>query len=149
MLYPIAIRQKGSQFVGILPDLPELKIIAANITDVISQARLTVMTHLLALYAQDKPLPNGSDIGDHLSTKATPNPFAGVTWAIISIDAARIKGTKVKLAIELPEPLLTRARHHLAAQSTKTERALSSSSHELNELIIKALQAYLPSYQNS
>lgn len=148
MLYPIAIRNQDQQFIGILPDLPDLTIFADNIAEVISQARFTVMTHLLALYAQGKPLPNGSDISDHLSPSNRPNPFAGVTWAIISIDAARIEGTTVKLSIDLPEPLLTRARHYLANQS-QMECPLPTHSQNLNELITKALQAYLPSYQNS
>lgn len=148
MLYPLAIRQNDHQFVGVLPDFPELTIIAENITDVISQARLTVMTHLLTLYHQGKPLPNGSDISDHLSAQAASKSFLGATWAIISIDAARIKGKKVKLTIELPEPLLTCARHHISALAS-FDCASPSSSHDLNELIVKALQAYLPSYSQT
>lgn len=153
MLFPIAIRQKNNQYFGILPDLPELSIVAPNIAEVISQGRFVIIKHLLSLCDQGKPLPKGSDISDHLGTDdaKTPNKFAGFTWAIISIDAARVAGTNVKLSVELPESLLTRARDHLTAQGLaantsqklKEENSQTQTAADVNDLIIKALVSYL------
>ncbi len=162
MHYPIAIIQKDAVFYGLLPDLPELKIKAQDITGVISQARVCIIRHLYALAANEQPLPSGSDISTHLTHSADEkNNFAGCTWAIVSINAARILGADISLTIEMPERLWHRAQDYLhnKAVANQTEnnasQALntavinasvsdnSSANERLNQLMITALSAYL------
>lgn len=162
MHYPIAIFQKDAVFYGLLPDLPELKIKAQDIAGVISQARVCIIHHLYALAANEQPLPLGSDIATHLiNTADQKNNFAGCTWAIVSINAARILGADISLTIEMPERLWHRAQDYLhkkavanqvendASQALNTSIVNasvtdnSSANERLEQLMITALSAYL------
>lgn len=165
MHYPIAIIQKDEVFYGLLPDLPELKIKAPDITAVISQARICIIQHLYALAADEQPLPTGSDISTHLTNNADSknqkNNFSGCTWAIVSINAARILGADISVGIEIPERLWHRAQEYLHKTATAhgakndatqplptsiisesvTEDSIANE--RLNQLMLTALSAYL------
>ncbi|ELA08256.1 phage protein [Moraxella macacae 0408225] len=97
MQYPIAIFYKDKNYHVTVPDIPDLNITGENMADAVSNARMMVIGHLHQLIENDKKIPNPTPISDHLKKPE----YLGYTWAIVSVELARIMGESIELNLQI------------------------------------------------
>lgn len=137
MLYPVAILPKDQLFIAKIPDLPSLQIQGDTMAQTISNVRHAIIEHLQKLSDADLAIPQGQDIGTHLT-----NPdYYGHTWAIISLDSLRLTPQTLPIQIELPKSLIHQIHHKINADYQDINHS------ELEAFIVQAVREKLS--QNS
>ena len=129
MRYPIVIHKDRDSDYGVtVPDLPGCFSAGETLDDALQQASEAIECHLEALMRDGEPIPLPESVDQHRS-----NPdYAGGTWALVSVDVARLSGKTKRVNITLPERLLTQMDGY-AAQHGSTRSGL----------IAEAAMAYL------
>lgn len=126
MQYPIAIFHKDKNYHVSVPDIPELSTSGNNMAEIIANTRMAVITHLHQLIDNDKKIPQPMPISAYL----TAPEFSGCTWAIVSVELARIMGESMDLELQLPIKLFKQATQKFPDDS-------------IENIIISALKNYL------
>lgn len=94
--------------------------------DLITDTRMAVISHLHQLIENDKKIPSPMPISTYLKDLQ----FSGCTWAIVSIELARIMGESIDLELQLPVKLFKQLRQKFPDES-------------LEKIIISALKNHL------
>lgn len=133
MLYPVAMIEQDNGYVAKIPDLPTLLIEGDSMAQTISNVRAAIIHYLQSLADADLVIPEGQDIGTHLS-----NPqYFGHTWAIISLDSLRLSRQTLSFRLELPKSLIKQLSDTLGVEND----AISQS--EIEAFIIQAVREKL------
>lgn len=133
MLYPVAMIEQDNGYVAKIPDLPTLLIEGDSMAQTISNVRAAIIHYLQSLADADLVIPEGQDIGTHLS-----NPqYFGHTWAIISLDSLRLSRQTLSFRPELPKSLIKQLSDTLGVEND----AISQS--EIEAFIIQAVREKL------
>ena len=105
MNYPIAIEQAPGKAYGVqFPDLPGCFSAGDTLDEAISNAAAAVAFHIEGLLDAGEKIPLPRAIEGH---SANPD-YAGMIWAITSVDLAALSGKSKRLNISLPERVLRR-----------------------------------------
>ena len=129
MRYPVVIHKDPNSDYGVtVPDLPGCFSAGETLDEALQQASEAIECHLEALMLDGEPIPLPMSIDRHSSDP----DYAGGTWALVSVDVARLSGKTKRVNITLPERLLTQMDGY-AAQHGSTRSGL----------IAEAAMAYL------
>ena len=103
MRYPVVIHKDPNSDYGVtVPDLPGCFSAGTTLDDALQQASEAIECHLEALMLDDEPIPLPMSIDLH-----SGNPdYTGGTWALVSVNVARLSGKIKRVNITLPERLL-------------------------------------------
>jgi predicted RNase H-like HicB family nuclease len=129
MRYPVVIHKDPNSDYGVtVPDLPGCFSAGETLDEALQQASEAIECHLEALMLDGEPIPLPKGIDWH---RCNPD-YEGGTWALVSVDVARLSGKTRRVNITLPERLLAQMDGY-AAQHGATRSGL----------IAEATMAYL------
>jgi predicted RNase H-like HicB family nuclease len=105
MNYPIAIEHEPGKAYGIqVPDLPGCFSAGDTMDEAIANAKEAVAFHIEGLLDAGEKIPAPQGVEVH-----SGNPdYAGMVWALVSVDLASLSGKSKRLNISLPERVLRR-----------------------------------------
>ncbi len=105
MNYPIAIEHEPGKAYGVqVPDLPGCFSAGDTMDEAITNAAEAVAFHIEGLLDAGESIPSPQGIETHFG-----NPdYAGMIWALVSVDLASLSGKAKRLNISLPERVLRR-----------------------------------------
>lgn len=105
MNYPIAIEHESGKAYGVhVPDLPGCFSAGDTLDEAIVNASEALAFHIEGLLDAGEKIPPPQGIESHAG-----NPdYAGMIWAISSVDLAGLSGKSKRLNISLPERVLRR-----------------------------------------
>lgn len=133
MLYPVAMIEQNNGYVAKIPDLPTLLIEGDSMAQTISNVRAAIIHYLQSLADADLTIPEGQDIGTHLS-----NPeYFGHTWAIISLDSLRLSHQTLSFRLELPKSLIKTLSDRLGVEDDMISQS------EVEAFVIQAVREKL------
>jgi predicted RNase H-like HicB family nuclease len=120
MRYPVIIHKDPNSDYGVtVPDLPGCFSAGETLDEALQQANEAIECHLEALMLDGEPVPLPKSVDHHRD-----NPdYAGGTWALVSVDVARLSGKTKRVNITLPERLLAQMDGY-AAQHGATRSGL-------------------------
>ncbi|MEO7099272.1 MAG: type II toxin-antitoxin system HicB family antitoxin [Luteolibacter sp.] len=105
MNYPIAIEHERGKAYGVqVPDLPGCFSAGDTLDEAITNASEAIAFHIEGLLDAGAKIPHPQTIERH---SANPD-YAGMIWAIASVDLAALSGKSKRLNISLPERVLRR-----------------------------------------
>ena len=105
MNYPIAIEHERGKAYGVqVPDLPGCFSAGDTLDEAITNASEALAFHIEGLLDAGEKIPPPQGIEKH---SANPD-YAGMIWAITSVDLAALSGKSKRLNISLPERVLRR-----------------------------------------
>ncbi len=120
MLFPIVIhKDKRSDYGVIVPDLPGCFSAGRTMDEAMAMAREAIELHLEGLIEDGRPIPKPMRIEDHRKNR----DYAGGTWAIVSVDAARFRVNAKRINVTIPERVLD-AVDRFARKSGETRSGL-------------------------
>lgn len=105
MNYPIAIEHEPGKAYGVqVPDLPGCFSAGDTMDEAIANAKEAVAFHIEGLLDAGENIPSPQGVETHAA-----NPgYAGMIWALVSVDLASLSGKAKRLNISLPERVLRR-----------------------------------------
>jgi predicted RNase H-like HicB family nuclease len=105
MNYPIAIEQEPGKAYGVqFPDLPGCFSAGDTLDEAIANAAEALAFHVEGLLDAGEKIPPPQAIESH---SANPD-YAGMIWAVTTVDLAALSGKSKRLNIALPERVLRR-----------------------------------------
>jgi len=105
MNYPIAIEHEPGSAYGVrFPDFLGCFSAGDSLDEAIANAGEALAFHIEGLLDAGEKIPAPLD----LECRASDPEFAGVVWALISIDLSSLSGKSKRLNISLPERVLRR-----------------------------------------
>jgi len=105
MLWPVVIHKDEKSDYGVtVPDLPGCFSAGETMDEALANASEAILCHLEGMLADGEPWPAPGSIEDH---QGNPD-YAGGTWAVVSVDPARVRGKVKRVNITVPERLLAR-----------------------------------------
>jgi predicted RNase H-like HicB family nuclease len=105
MNYAIAIEHEKDKAYGVqVPDLPGCFSAGDTMDEAIANAAEAVAFHIEGLLDAGEKIPTPQSVDAH---SANPD-FAGMIWAVVSVDLASLSGKAKRLNISLPERVLRR-----------------------------------------
>jgi predicted RNase H-like HicB family nuclease len=105
MNYAIAIEHESGKAYSVqVPDLPGCFSAGDTLDEAIANAKEAVAFHIEGLLDAGEKIPSPKAIEAHRS-----NPdYAGMIWALVSVDLSSLSGKAKRLNISLPERVLRR-----------------------------------------
>jgi predicted RNase H-like HicB family nuclease len=105
MNYPIAIESEPNKAYGVhFPDLPGCFSAGDTLDEAIANAVEALAFHIEGLLDAGEKIPNPQSIQSHSAKRE----YAGMIWAVTSVDLASLSGKSKRLNISLPERVLRR-----------------------------------------
>lgn len=105
MNYPIAIEHEPGKAYGIqVPDLPGCFSAGDTMDEAMANAKEAVAFHIEGLLDAGESIPSPQGVETH---SANPD-YAGMIWALVSVDLSSLSGKSKRLNISLPERVLRR-----------------------------------------
>lgn len=103
MHYPIVIHKDRRSDYGVtVPDLPGCFSAGSTLDEAIAMAREAIELHIEGLIEEGQPVPRAGRVEDHARDPAN----TGGTWAVVSIDASRLRTNAKRINITIPERVL-------------------------------------------
>ena len=104
MLYPVVVHKDPQSDYGVtVPDLPGCFSAGETMDEALIQVVEAIECHLEALLLDGEPIPAPQTIEYH---QHNPEYTAG-TWALVSVDVAKLSSKTKRVNITLPERVLT------------------------------------------
>ena len=104
MLYPVVVHKDPHSDYGVtVPDLPGCFSAGETMDEALTQVVEAIECHLEALLLDGEPIPAPQTIEHH---HHNPEYTAG-TWALVSVDVAKLSSKTKRVNITLPERVLT------------------------------------------
>lgn len=106
MWYPVAVEMgDGNGACGVVvPDIPGCFSAGDTLDEALRNARDAIESHLEVLAEHGDPIPEGSELEDHVR-----NPeYAGWVWAAVEVDITPYLGRSHKINVTLPDMLIKR-----------------------------------------
>ena len=105
MNYAITIEHEPGKAYGVqVPDLPGCFSAGDTMDEAIDNAKEAVAFHIEGLLDVGEKIPAPRDVEAH-----SGNPdYAGMIWALVSVDLTSLSGSSKRLNISLPERVLRR-----------------------------------------
>ena len=105
MNYPIAIEHEPGKAYGVrIPDLPGCFSAGDTLDEAIANAAEAAAFHIEGLLDAGEKIPAPQGVETH-----SENPdYAGMVWALVSVDLSSLSGKAKRLNISLPERVLRR-----------------------------------------
>ena len=105
MNYAITIEHEPDKAYGVqVPDLPGCFSAGATMDEALANAAEAVAFHIEGLLDAGEKIPAPQGVEAHAGNPA----YAGMIWAIVSMDLASLSGKAKRLNISLPERVLRR-----------------------------------------
>lgn len=105
MNYPIVIEHEPGKSYGVqVPDLPGCFSAGDTMDEAIANTQEAVAFHIEGLLDAGESIPSPKAIEIH----AANSDYAGMIWALVSVDLASLSGKSKRLNISLPERVLRR-----------------------------------------
>ena len=105
MNYPIAIEHEPGKAYGVqVPDLPGCFSAGDTMDEAIANAKEAVAFHIEGLLDAGEGIPSPQGI----ETRSQNPDYAGMIWALVSVDLCSLSGKAKRINISLPERVLRR-----------------------------------------
>ena len=105
MLFAVVIhKDEGSEYGVTVPDLAGCFSAGATVEEALANAEEAILCHLEGMLLDSEDWPKHQAIEAH---KGDPG-YANGTWALVSIDPAKVEGKAKRVNITIPERLLNR-----------------------------------------
>ena len=105
MNYPIAIEHEPGKAYGVqVPDLPGCFSAGDTMDEAMANAAEAVAFHIEGLLDAGENIPSPKGVEAHSAN----SDYAGMIWALVSVDLASLSGKAKRLNISLPERVLRR-----------------------------------------
>ncbi len=104
MRFPVVIHKDPESDYGVtVPDVPGCFSAGLTIDEALTNAAEAIETHLEGLLLDGEPLPKPTSVDHHVG-----NPdYAGGTWALVTVDTARLSGKSKRVNVTIPERVLS------------------------------------------
>ncbi len=103
MNYPVVLhKDKRSDYGVTVPDLPGCFSAGRTVDEALTMAKEAIELHLEGLIADGKPVPRPGRVERH---QQAPDYRSG-TWALVSVDPARLRVNAKRINITVPERIL-------------------------------------------
>ncbi len=120
MNYPIVIhKDKRSDYGVTVPDLPGCFSAGRTLDEALAAAREAIELHVEGLIEEGQTVPPAGSIEQH---QRNPDYREG-TWAVVSIDPAKLRLNAIRINITMPERVLDAVDRH-AKEHGKTRSGL-------------------------
>lgn len=129
MNYPIVIhKDAGSDYGVTVPDLPGCFSAGRTVDEALAMAREAIELHLEGLTEDGQVVPEPGTVERHRRTAA----YRGATWAVVQVDAARLRVHARRINITMPERVLD-----------AVDRTAAAEGQTRSGLLAKAAAAYM------